>query len=127
MKTKFFLITFLFLVFGIKGEVLNRKIDVVKYISISYEGSNSQFEDSDPFYRIPTTPIPCTLDSKKGIELHGEGEVSFISYEVWVSHSSCIATFDSEEEFLKFLFALKGVYEIRLFTGDCAYIGHLYI
>ncbi|MBD5305856.1 MAG: hypothetical protein HDS12_06170 [Bacteroides sp.] len=126
MRKKFILsVVLLLLTLPCMSASTIKNLSVVKYITVSIGNDPTENEDLTEKRRIPSYAVQCIIDESKGVELHGEGDVEIIAYEIWQSGVGCTATFEDEEDFLKIIFTLKGEYEIHFETANCTYIGKI--
>lgn len=71
---------------------------------------------------IPGKPIMCTISLNNGVE--GINESDIISYEVWnIDIDIPIAVYSDEADFVGFLYAISGTYQIIIETNEYFYVG----
>lgn len=71
---------------------------------------------------IPGRPIMCTISMNGGIQ--GIDELDIISYEIWdIDANSPVAVYSDEADFVNFIYASAGVYQIIIETNEYFYLG----
>lgn len=110
---------------------------VVSFPTTSFAGNNENSQtvylrkkkghkqnlDNDGI-RIPSRPLVCLISSTQFQSDLISDEID--AYEIWdVTGDNCLVVFGEDYDFCQYLFNVPGEYEIRIITGDYAYVGYI--
>lgn len=75
-------------------------------------------------HRVPSRPIPCVI-TQDGIKIEGVETSEICLIEVIHTSDEKVFTFNTESEFIKFLFSTDSEIEVHFHTSNYVFIGYL--
>lgn len=92
-------------------------------VSVTQSPEPYYIDDGQVRHRTPSRPIICTI-TPDGVNIPSVNTEDIITYDVFSSGGDCIASFTSEQDFISFLFSIKGTFEIRIHIDGYVFHGY---
>jgi len=93
-------------------------------VCVSQSSEPDKVDDGPVRQRMPSRPVICTISPDR-VFIPSVNSDDILSYEVYDSEGSCMASFTSEADFIFFIYDTEGTVEIRIHVDGYVFHGFI--